>query len=226
MSLRLFFRGSLTLIAVATSPILLCAANLEWSNPRVEQAATLDQEKAEASFHFKNTSTQKISIVDIRTSCGCTTATLEQRTYAPGEEGEIKAVFNLTGRSGIQEKVIQVLSDDAPEKPASLVFIVSIPEAFTIEPRLLIWKKSDAPAEPAEQSATLISPHHIPFLVRSVQSENPDFEAKLVTEEEGQRFRIVVKPKSSSKEGRTTVRIQFEGPLGHARTASVYGLIK
>jgi len=218
-------RRWLLLTALSLTSVNGWAASLEWTNLRVDQVATVDQERAEASFHFKNTGKQKISIVDIRTSCGCTTATLEKRVYAPGEEGEIKAVFNLAGRSGTQEKVIQVLSDDTPDKPTNLVLCVTIPDAYIIEPRLLIWKKSDA-AEATEQSATLTSPHPLKLSVHNVQSDNPDFEVRLVTEEEGHRYKIVVKPKLPAKEGRTTVRIQLEGPAGHARTASVYGLVK
>lgn len=211
--------------ALGLSPLIAMAGTIEWTNPRVELVAQVDQDRAEAAFHFKNTGPQKIAIVDVRTSCGCTTATLDKRVYEPGEEGEIKAVFNLAGRSGNQEKVIQVLSDDSPEKPMNLVLNVTIPDAFIIEPRLLIWKKSDA-AEAPEQFATLTPVGNLKLSVGALKSDNPDFEARLVTEEEGRRFKIVVKPKLLSKEGRATVRIPLEGPPGHPRTTSVYGIVK
>lgn len=214
------------LTSLCLAPFIAHAGNIAWTNPRVELVAQIDQERAGAAFHFKNTGTQKIAIVDVRTSCGCTTATLDKRVYEPGEEGDIQAVFNLVGRSGAQENVIQVLSDDSPDQPMNLVLAVTIPDAFVIEPRLLIWKKSDAAGEAPEQFATLSAAGQLKLSVRAVKSDNPDFEAKLVTEEEGRRFKIVVKPKLPGKEGRATVRIQLEGPPGHPRTTSVYGVVK
>src|SRR5256885_16048364 len=75
------------------------AGGLAWTTQRIEQTVTLDQEKAEASYHFKNEAAISISIIDVRTSWGCTTANLEKRDYAPGEEGELQAILNLARSS-------------------------------------------------------------------------------------------------------------------------------
>jgi len=53
----------------------------------------------------------------VQTSCGCTGATVGEKTeYKRNESGEIKVNFNTQGRSGHQEKTIIVYSND-PETP-------------------------------------------------------------------------------------------------------------
>ena len=69
------------------------------------------------NFKFTNKGNAPLKIERVATSCGCTGATVgEQTEYAKNESGEIKVTFNTQGRSGHQEKVISVFSND-PETP-------------------------------------------------------------------------------------------------------------
>src|SRR5438094_10509272 len=40
-------------------------------------------------FAFINAATKPLTITDLKASCGCMTPTLAQRTYQPGERGEL-----------------------------------------------------------------------------------------------------------------------------------------
>jgi hypothetical protein len=69
------------------------------------------------NFKFTNKGASVLKIERVQTSCGCTGATVGEKTeYKKNESGEIKITFNTQGRSGHQEKTISVFSND-PEFP-------------------------------------------------------------------------------------------------------------
>lgn len=68
-------------------------------------------------YKFKNDGEDTLVIKNVHASCGCTGATIGDKTeFTNGEEGEIKVTFNTSGRSGIQSKTVSVQSND-PENP-------------------------------------------------------------------------------------------------------------
>lgn len=73
---------------------------------------TLKQgETTQHVFKFKNTGKNDLIIRKIKTSCGCTAATVGSKTIKPGEESSIKAVFNSRGKRGNQHKSITVTTN-------------------------------------------------------------------------------------------------------------------
>jgi hypothetical protein len=65
------------------------------------------------NFKFTNKGNATLNIERVQTSCGCTGATVGEKTeYKKNESGEIKITFNTQGRSGHQEKTISVFSND------------------------------------------------------------------------------------------------------------------
>ncbi|MBI5402975.1 MAG: DUF1573 domain-containing protein [Ignavibacteriae bacterium] len=69
------------------------------------------------NFRFTNKGSAVLKIERVQTSCGCTGATVGEKTeYKKNESGEIKITFNTQGRSGHQEKIISIFSND-PETP-------------------------------------------------------------------------------------------------------------
>ncbi len=55
-------------------------------------------ERVERGFRFVNQSDRDVTITSIQSSCGCTTVKLIQRTYAPGEAGQIDVSFEISHR--------------------------------------------------------------------------------------------------------------------------------
>jgi len=65
------------------------------------------------NFKFRNTGAQPLKIDKVQTSCGCTGATVGDKTeYATNESGEISVTFNTQGREGKQEKTIIVYTNE------------------------------------------------------------------------------------------------------------------
>ena len=95
-----------------TAKILFTEESHDFGN--VEQG-----EQLEYSFAFTNEGEAPLVIQNVQPACGCTGATVGEKTeYAEGESGEIKITFNTQERDGHQEKSITVFTNDteSPEK--------------------------------------------------------------------------------------------------------------
>jgi hypothetical protein len=82
------------------------------------------------NFKFTNKGSAVLKIERVQTSCGCTGATVGEKTeYKKNESGEIKITFNTQGRSGHQEKMINVFTNDpeAPQKDLKIMCEVEDP---------------------------------------------------------------------------------------------------
>ena len=84
----------------------LCATGfgqLQWQKRSLEFNPGPTEEKIVAEYPFVNVGKTPIKIKEVKTSCGCTTATLDKEVYAPGEKGKITATFEINGRTGPQD---------------------------------------------------------------------------------------------------------------------------
>ncbi len=63
-------------------------------------------------FVISNQGKTKLIIRKVQSSCGCTAVAPEKKELEPGESTKIKAIFNSSGRSGMQHKNITIISND------------------------------------------------------------------------------------------------------------------
>src|SRR5437763_8122569 len=83
-------------------------ADLKWDRPQQNFTVKPGETAVVAKYRFTNAGKAPVTIDAVRTSCGCTTATLVKKEYLPGESGEIEARFEVGNRVGHQEKTILV----------------------------------------------------------------------------------------------------------------------
>jgi hypothetical protein len=63
-------------------------------------------------FKFTNSGKSDLIIHKTGTSCGCTVVEPKNKVIKPGETSELKVVFNSTGKSGPQTKIITVITNE------------------------------------------------------------------------------------------------------------------
>lgn len=73
--------------------------------------------KVTAIIKFRNEGKGVLEIKDVKTSCGCTSAKPEKRSYEPGEDGEVTVTFNPSRFQGPITKTVTIMTND-PEKPS------------------------------------------------------------------------------------------------------------
>lgn len=68
-------------------------------------------DKAEHIFAFTNNGDSELLILDAKPSCGCTVPEFTKEPIAPGTSGEIKVIFDSTGKPGEQSKTVTVIAN-------------------------------------------------------------------------------------------------------------------
>ena len=99
---------------------------IEWLDSARDFGKIPEGQKLDVAFRFRNTGTTPLVIGQVRPSCGCTIAEQPQEPIAPGNEGQIKAVFNSEGRSGINHKTLFVTANTKGRQDYSLQFVVEV----------------------------------------------------------------------------------------------------
>lgn len=82
-------------------------------------------EKVEHVFEFENVGNEPLILSDVRTTCGCTAPEWPREPIAPGKTGRLKVVFNSTGKMGMQNKVITVMSN-AVNNPERVKIVTNV----------------------------------------------------------------------------------------------------
>ncbi len=73
------------------------------------------------TFSFTNTGTGTLVISEVKATCGCTVPTLTKTEYAPGESATLKVTFDPSGKAGVQNKTISVISNALSQSVTNLV---------------------------------------------------------------------------------------------------------
>ena len=158
----------------------------------------------ETKFHFTNTGKQSVEVRQIESSCGCTTAELEKRQYAPGESGDIVARYTVGNHVGQQTKTIEVFTNDH-EAPTTLTLSVQIPEVLRIAPPYVAWKHAE---DGKAKAITLEQMQDTPIDEITVQSSNAWISVAMQTLVKGRKYRLDVTPAQTAQTAFATLTIR------------------
>ena len=196
-------------------------AGLQWEKPIQSFDRSPEDRHVTATFAFRNTGSAPVTIKSVKTSCGCTSARLAKKTFAPGESGEIAAKFTFRKKAGVQRTLVTVKTDDTPE-PAVLDIRVMLREGVTVTPSLLFWRVG----EPAAAKGVQLTANGQPVRVNSVSSTNPRLAASLETVKAGEQYVINVKPDDTSQKESGEVRVATDFPPDDPRTYAIHVRVK
>lgn len=98
---------------ILSASLLLCAASasaqVKWLQTRHNFGAFAEEVgPVDCKFYFVNTSSEPISIVSARASCGCATPKFDRGTVAPGDTSFITVTYDPTARPGHFTKTVGV----------------------------------------------------------------------------------------------------------------------
>lgn len=206
-------------LLVSVTPIF---AQLKWDQPQQKLSVKLGDKSVTAKYRFTNEGTSPVTIVDVRPSCGCTTATLAKKRYAPGESGEIDAKMNFAGHTGHQEKWIYVTTNVAGKEPMLLTLAVDIPPDVTIEPEFVMWRIGD-PVSP--KTIRVVVPDGFPTKIVAVRTDNPAIQVQLQAQA-GNRWEVKVTPTRTNSLAKAVVSIRSDYPAEHPVTYSAYARVQ
>jgi len=85
----------------------------------------IEGERVVGYFDFQNGGDQDLMITSVEATCGCTTPGWSSEPLKPGEIGRLEVIFDASGRSGAQRKVVTVQSN-ASNQPVRLTIKANI----------------------------------------------------------------------------------------------------
>lgn len=208
-------------------PMLLATtagfAELKWDKTVQQFQRSPDDKEIAAHFKFRNAGSAPVTIKTLRSSCGCTTAKMDKKTYAPGEQGEVVVIFVFGGRKDVHRKTVTVTTDDKTQEPVVLDLRVDIREALTVSPALVYWKTGEPVAAKTVQ---LTADPSQPVRIKSVTSSNPRLSATLETIKAGAAYAVAVKPADTAQKESAEISVQTDFPSDAPRAYVIHARIK
>lgn len=89
-------------------------ARIYFAEPDFDFGEVEEGTVVEHKFKFKNTGKVPLTILNARSSCGCTIPEWPEEPIQPGETGEILAKFNTEGKGLDQRKIISITANTHP----------------------------------------------------------------------------------------------------------------
>ena len=163
---------------------VMAFAEIKFGNKEIEIKANPSDEIVSFVFPFKNVGKKPVSVIDVNLTCSCLSAKTDKKTYGPGEDGYLEAIFSIGSFTGIQRKSMTVISQDEGKEKVrdSLLAILTIPDVVTIEPELIKWKVGE---DPVAKTFTFKVPYVDPIKITSVSCTREGFEVAVVAKKEG-----------------------------------------
>jgi hypothetical protein len=202
--------------------IALPAIALDWQADKLTVTTAPFQATQDVVFAFKNNSAKPVALLDLQTNCDCLDATADQKTYAPGAAGTIKARFTIGDRSGLYERIITVVTDEGTS-PVRLLVRIEVPEVADLAPRSVSWPvKADA----TEKTVEITPATGLEITFSDAQATNDAFTTRLETVEAGKRYRLHLRPKSTADSASAAIRIFGHDKTGHDVVVSAYANVQ
>ncbi|NNM25478.1 MAG: DUF1573 domain-containing protein [Phycisphaerales bacterium] len=135
-----------------------------------------ETETRTARLTFANTGGSPLEIQEVKTSCGCTAASLDKETYAPGESGEIAVTFDPSA-PGTQRQYVNVFSNSGTG-PTRIMIVAEVEGFVLMEPRLL--QLGIRTVGQRHEAVVGVSSPDPAFEIRSVRTTNPKVRAEVL----------------------------------------------
>src|SRR6266480_4648233 len=201
----------LKLIGIVALTALAQAARseLKWEQTSVDLKPALGDKQAVAHFKYENVGNTPVHFKSVHASCGCTAAQTQNEQVAPGQKGEITAIFTIGGRTGTQVKTVTVQTDDPERSSIVLTLKAVITPLLEFQPTLVYWQNGE---EPKPKIITAKANKDAAIKKLDVSSSTPDFTAKVDPGSAPNEFRISVQPRDTTKAVYATLTIKPDSP--------------
>ena len=90
-------------------------------------------DEVEYTFQFKNTGNQPLILSNVLVQCGCTATEWPREPVEAGQSGKITVRFDSEGKSGIQKKVITIVSNASNDHERLKIQTNILPEDVNVK---------------------------------------------------------------------------------------------
>lgn len=216
------------LLPILFGLVLPCmSGELTFETKLEEVEVPLDGRRVTADFKFENKSDKEVAIAKYDATCSCMTVQVKggKLSYAPGESGVIRGVFDMGNFSGTVDKSVQIWLDGDPEASPSVTLTarIHIPVLVEVEPKTLRW---DVGGEMNSQSVTVLMKHDEPIDVTSVSCANPNFKVELKVVEKGKKYELEVTPSDNQTQSIGLISIETDCAIKKHAIQRAYAIVR
>jgi hypothetical protein len=161
-------------------------------------------------FSFTNVGNKVLEISDVRTSCGCTTATNWQRRVEPGQTGIIPIQFNSANFNGPVTKAVSVTCNDPRQSLWSLRIQGTIKRAVELKPSYVYFNSTTETQTNEVRTVRITNNTDIPMSLAEPVCTNRAFALQLITIQPGKEFELRVTTQPPLPEGATQGQAQIK----------------
>lgn len=210
------------LLPALLATLALPAVALEWKTGTITVATVPFQQTQDVVFEFRNTGTKPVALLDIQTNCDCLDASADREVCAPGARGTIKARFTVGDHAGLYERLIMVVTDEAPA-PVRLMVRFEVPEIAGVTPRSISWQVNGGAGEKIVELA--LAPG-VEVNFADAVATNEAFSIRLEAIEPGRRYRLRVTPRNTAVPTSAAIRVSGREKSGRDVVVSAYASIQ
>lgn len=189
----------------APAPSVGLKGEIEFAATNHDFGKIWDHEKVSYDFVFRNVGTEDLTVLDVKSTCGCTVPELEKKVYAPGEEGAITVIFNPQNRQNKQNKTINVTTDSRATPRVALHISSFVTKVLDIQPSIAnlgrIYKNEEKGVKVFITGST---PDFKAWPAEELSAESP-FKIEVLTD--------VPAPPNAGENGWTVLRVYVEKGL-------------
>ncbi len=183
-----------------------CPAALDWEQKQVDLHPRLGDTTAVAVFKYKNSGNAPVRFLSVHPSCGGTTASLKKDVVAPGEAGEITSTLKLGSNPGLEQKTVEVQTDNPETPAATLTLRAFVIQPLEIRPSFVYWENNEPPKP---KTISVKAAKELNTATLKVSSSTTDFGTK-VTSTGPHEFKIEVQPHDTNHGANATLKIEPE----------------
>ncbi|MDB4756248.1 DUF1573 domain-containing protein [Pirellulaceae bacterium] len=154
-------------------------------------------------FQFKNTTKNNIEVSAVRTSCNCTTPSIEKRVVAPGETGGIRCKFNTRSFLGARRATVTVSFSRPYFTEVQLEVKGYVRRDIVVNPPAIDFKNVKEGVGGSQKVAIEYAGND-DWKITSVASSSPDIEVLLTETHRGDSlvgYELLATLKASAKPG-------------------------
>lgn len=205
------------LVATLTAALLAaCAAADQVVGPRLEVVQELDfgsiwhGEPCELSIDLKNVGDAPLEIVEVRSSCGCTTGTPEKMRLEAGESTPLRVTYDTKRGVRSVTQNLTIITNDPGQRERVVAIrgeVKNVYDGLPANNLVLGMVPFDADIE---RSLELVSNMDESVILRlGPTPAGAPFDARLEPIEQGRRYRLVIRTRPPMKVGPVSEKIEI-----------------
>lgn len=208
-----------------TAAILLPfrATALEWESTTTDIELASGEPRGTGQFVFFNKSETTVNLIETKTSCDCTAAQPEKRSFAPGERGTLPVFYSSRGDTGRRTYVVAVTTDEGGRTVYYLKLVVDTYPEISVSPRTVVWENGE---EREEKSVTVSIDAGSGVKLTSAVPDRDVVAVKILPGDKPGRTILRLTPKSKDTIGQARIRLTTEPKIKDSAESVLFVLLR